>query len=458
MFTVRSDSCGKVEINGLKPAKISNENLEGSILFLHRTDESMPEIENPFAPHFAVKKRRWELRLQIKFLKPIEEGQVPLFGIEVDEIPSSYFLRVVLAICKSINRAKGDTFHYSLGKEGQSAYIIFPLWVMDTIIPTVEGEELPDLAKVGELPLTSHSERRKMKFENYPNATWTFVYFNAYIDLIMWELCNLPAYKHAPISKILGDSDLRVILCSPEAVDESNTGASIESLVDIILKRPREGEGDDESRRESQVGGQTDWESVREECSSLDDDIASQSDWQSVSDYSDTKLMLSDYDQLCGTYYSPGSYSYVSTLVINSSGNFWHSLYVRTGPSKPKNRRSCGVAFATPWKAMAKDQEEWETLEVLGKWEPAENNEGVVLTCEQWRGASKLGLPPRLREKGGELDKQMGKLAITMTGSTNKGIRYLHRVAKSTDDESPEEFGTLALLGFSFRYTDQSPQ
>jgi len=175
-----------------------------------------------------------------------------------------------------------------------------------------------------------------------------------------------------------------------------------------------------------------------------------------------TTLILNDASisvtELCGTYYFVASSSHVSTLVLNTSGHFWHSLYIRSdkSASRPK-RRTCATL---PWRRGEGEEEKWEVLEVLGSWhESSEWDErSVILTLEQWRGASKCGLPPRLRERGGELDRMMGKVSIRLFGTCHNGVRTLHRTLDMCDsDESPEEFGTLALLGFSSRYADQRP-
>jgi len=180
-----------------------------------------------------------------------------------------------LSICKSINRAKGDQFVYSLGKDGRNAYIFFPLWVMDTMIPTYDGETPPNICQAGPLPLTPQRERKQFKLDEHPNALWTFVYFNAYIDLILWELANVPAYNHASMARILS-SPLRVILCHADAIECS----PIEAYVEVTITRTF-AFGDTESEETRQQAEREDWESAVESMTTED------MDWQSMIDYSE---------------------------------------------------------------------------------------------------------------------------------------------------------------------------
>ncbi|CAE7522295.1 Zfp36l1 [Symbiodinium necroappetens] len=139
-----------------EPTEFDSGICHGSWLCIHKPTadaERMKAGDYPFADHLHTRKRLWEFRLQLKFRESVPAGNV-FFGCEQDRYYhvgtiERYISSSVIAL---LRKASGDAMYQTHGDDPKSVQgeaerptIAFPLWVMDQLIITEEGDEPPTL-------------------------------------------------------------------------------------------------------------------------------------------------------------------------------------------------------------------------------------------------------------------------------------------------------------------------
>eukprot|EP00930_Biecheleria_cincta_P021732 TRINITY_DN16015_c0_g1_i1.p1 TRINITY_DN16015_c0_g1~~TRINITY_DN16015_c0_g1_i1.p1 ORF type:complete len:400 (-),score=45.08 TRINITY_DN16015_c0_g1_i1:139-1287(-) len=179
----------------------------GAWLCIHKPTNDPERIASgdyPYADHFHTRKRLWEFRLQLKFREPVD-GEV-IFGCEQDRyyhVPTveKYISSTVIGLLRT---AAGDAMYQTHGDdprhvrgETERPQIMFPLWVMDQLIVSEEGEEPPDLTdpEFSSFGVLRAEDRRKhrevlkrMEFRPGPTFTFGFWCIAQFVDAIGWKV------------------------------------------------------------------------------------------------------------------------------------------------------------------------------------------------------------------------------------------------------------------------------
>jgi len=180
----------------------------GSWLCVHKPTfepDRMQSGKYPLAEHFHQRKRLWEWRLQLRFRDTVSADSVR-FGCEQDRYyhvgtVERYISSSVISL---LRHASADNMYQTHGEdpasvqgEAERPTIAFPLWVMDQLIVTEEGEEAPrlddpDFSTYGII----RAENRKgmqqalsgLVFQ--PGRTYTFGFWciAQFVDAIGWKV------------------------------------------------------------------------------------------------------------------------------------------------------------------------------------------------------------------------------------------------------------------------------
>jgi hypothetical protein len=205
------------------PVAIANESFEGTLLLFAR---------NPAAPVVGpAGKRLWELQVQGRFRKPIDNFYM---GMEVTEtVKPSFFLRGVSAVLLNYARTFEPDVHFSYGttKHGSTElpHLVTPLFKgADVAIETPDGEDPPEL---GSEALAYHLKAKQPKSER-PRAvrldcTYTALFVSTTIDLCVRPLRPHP--RGSVATESLDDSALSsasLPLSPPRSPDRSSHPAA----------------------------------------------------------------------------------------------------------------------------------------------------------------------------------------------------------------------------------------
>jgi hypothetical protein len=128
-------------------------------LLLHKPTDCpglMKSGKYPYGGHFHTRKRNWEIRIQFTLKRDIKGAEVYI-GLAMDEYPNLSWLadKAGLLMIQSFQRfasglyfSRGDDPKKVKG-EHERRQIVFPLWIMDQLIITEEGDTPPDLCDPG---------------------------------------------------------------------------------------------------------------------------------------------------------------------------------------------------------------------------------------------------------------------------------------------------------------------
>lgn len=204
-----------VRVNSPSPVPINGAGFVGWLIFLNRPDPEPPDGGWPYAEHFAGKSRRFELRLQGRFL--VDPGEDVFFGVEIPEavvlstglrMTSRWILSLVSVLCA----ARGVAYSYSLDLEEQAdgsvvrPHLAFPACAADAIVATPPGQEPPNLAA----PLRQLGLDEKLRVRLNTRDTFTFAYWSKQADFARWEMCNLPLGWSSSFSSFIGSAPIHL--------------------------------------------------------------------------------------------------------------------------------------------------------------------------------------------------------------------------------------------------------
>jgi hypothetical protein len=180
----------------------------GKFLLLHKptTDvERMQSGNYPYASHLHGRKRNFEARIQIRLKDGAEEvGGGTYFGCGLDRFYKIGAIELYLG--KTINgmiKKLAVGMHQSYGDDPDTCKgelelpcNVYPLWVMDQIIETPEGDEPPDLcsAEFPTLGMIKTDDRQKMRerldtHRFLPGITYTLAFWcvSPCVDAVKWR-------------------------------------------------------------------------------------------------------------------------------------------------------------------------------------------------------------------------------------------------------------------------------
>ena len=217
----------RLSVNSGIPIEFENEYFVGRIVILHRAPD---DYKGPYRyrEFFASRKRRWELRWQGKFKKPVASPIV--FGAEIlssrypkHNIASRALFSLLLKFSISLARKRGaDLFTNVVGDENEKAsikYFHFPIHSSDAILSTADGEIPPDIGIPTLLdPTETHTDCRNV-FKSHEDidisCTYTFVFYSMYADFVSWDICNVPiGLSGMSLNRLVGNQPISVVMRS----------------------------------------------------------------------------------------------------------------------------------------------------------------------------------------------------------------------------------------------------
>jgi len=233
-----------VQLNGVRGSHIRNNNFEGQTLMMHRSRDGADH--GPYEAYFAGRIRRWELRIQGRFLKK-PKGKLFAGCVMQDfdySIPPSWFSSSLGSLgFGPLEAVLGGHLYFTWGSRGDDAArpsaefaaLVGGLSVFDQVIVTPAGEAPPALCE----DLSSLGLRRAdMAASAYDNMTqkiaaginteetYTFCFWGAsrFIDIIGDGLVNLiPLVPQLNLSStLLGDWPAHFVMYS---LGDDNQGA-----------------------------------------------------------------------------------------------------------------------------------------------------------------------------------------------------------------------------------------
>jgi len=215
-----------LEINASEGTPFECPFFRGQVLLLNRLD---PEPAGfLYHKHFKERKRRFEFRLQGKFLK--DPGDQIFFGVELSEpvglgpalrVTVNWIMSVVHILCS----ARGVTYSYSLElqelPDGSIVrpHLAFPMYAADAIIATPPGLAPPPLTET--IDQMTLQERCRVR----PNTTdtFTFAFWSKQADFLMWKICNMPCGWTCSFASFIGAQQVHLPIYALD--DDSDTTA-----------------------------------------------------------------------------------------------------------------------------------------------------------------------------------------------------------------------------------------
>jgi hypothetical protein len=232
----------RLSVNSGIPLEFENEFFKGRIVILHRVPE---DYKGPYRyrEFFAQRKRRWELRWQGVFKKPISSPIV--FGAEIlsSRIPKRNFasralLSLLLKFSGSLARNRGADLYTNIVDDVSAGdcsvrYFHFPVHSSDLILSTQAGEVPPDISEAAQLQSTPIHADSKSVFKNCVDidisCVYTFVFYSMYADFVSWDVCNVPlGINGMSLNRLVGNQPISVVM-------RSKVGSSTEEYFRILL-------------------------------------------------------------------------------------------------------------------------------------------------------------------------------------------------------------------------------
>lgn len=194
--------------DNVEPVSFDSGICHGSWLCVHKPTyepDRMASGKYPLAEHLHERKRLWEWRLQLRFRDSVSADSV-YFGCEQDRYyhvgtVERYISSSVISL---LRHASADNMYQTHGEDPASVHgeaerptIAFPLWVMDQLIITEEGEEAPKLndPDFSTYGIIRAQNRKGMQealngLEFKPGRTFTFGFWciAQFVDAIGWRV------------------------------------------------------------------------------------------------------------------------------------------------------------------------------------------------------------------------------------------------------------------------------
>jgi hypothetical protein len=209
-------------VNGADGFEFENDIFVGKIIIIHR------ELENCKHPYryrefFQKRRRRWELRWQGKFKKPIATPII--FGAEIsaDKAPrhsfaSRTFLSVLLRFSQTLARNRGSDLFTNILNEDESGtkYFHFPVHASDLILATDDSSVPPDVTSPDSIEPSDIFRKCNADFRNNTvdiSKTYTFIFYSMYVDFVSWDIQNVPiGLNGMSLNRLVGNQSISVVM------------------------------------------------------------------------------------------------------------------------------------------------------------------------------------------------------------------------------------------------------
>lgn len=186
--------------NSQEPFEVENDIVSGLAILKVRTNDK----NDHYAPYFAGKQRSFEIQIQGQ-LKNISEDERIFIGIET-EGPiklSGFFTKATAKIVLGIISATVQNAHCTMGNERECGQLTFPLDICaDRLAVTHPGDAPPEMGVHMFPEEFSRQNRPALKSYNTED-TYSFSLHSMYVDLVQWQLCNLPGVGRVSLDNFL---------------------------------------------------------------------------------------------------------------------------------------------------------------------------------------------------------------------------------------------------------------
>lgn len=196
--------------NALEAQPFETDVCNGKVLVLHKPTTEPERIKTgdyPYASHMHGRKRTFEVRIQICFKSGFKSSKSRgelFFGAELDRFHKMgalelYFGRSLNDMIKrcatGMYQSYGDDPDRVAG-ELERPCNVYPIWVMDQLVVTPEGEKAPELTsdKFPQQGMIKANDRKAMKrtideleFEEGVTYTFGFWCVSQFVDGIKWK-------------------------------------------------------------------------------------------------------------------------------------------------------------------------------------------------------------------------------------------------------------------------------
>ncbi|KAF0690451.1 Aste57867_18183 [Aphanomyces stellatus] len=206
--------------NSTEPVSIENEYFSGRILFLLKTEPRSPT----WGQLFVGRRRLFWIQLQGKFKKQ-PKGTVFVGGEIPDKMKLGFFTKGLCRVLLSVINCLVVGLHNSFGRmfpsdvaramDEELPHLAFPLHSsVDEFICTPPGDKPPPLGSDGFTE--SREERTKRRSGKHPyefntHDTYSFSFFNFYIDFENWKVVNAPGVPDISLSQFWGTMPMRIV-------------------------------------------------------------------------------------------------------------------------------------------------------------------------------------------------------------------------------------------------------
>ena len=202
-------------LNSREPVLVETDLFVGKMLMILRPIN--PE-DDPYWNDriFAKRKRRVVLQLQGKF-KRAPTGTVYAGGEISEQMRLGLVAKGICGILLKLVKSVAPDTHYSFGDNGEKEkpHIVIPAWsFFDRLIVTKPGEEPPELGQDFFEPEESVTARKNLKSTAHWNTddTFSMSFYSMYMDLVKWQIVQLPVTSDIDFKTFWGNSFLRIVL------------------------------------------------------------------------------------------------------------------------------------------------------------------------------------------------------------------------------------------------------
>lgn len=196
----------KFRDNSLQPIPFDSGIAHGCYIGIHRPTDDPDCLKSgcyAYSEHMHGRRRLWEFRLQFSLRESVDAKSV-VFGVEQDKyvkvprkdrIIASTLVGAVKRAAPGLYQSYGDDPETTRG-ELERPHVVFPLWIMDQIIITPEGEPLPQVcgSEFPKLGITKAQNRQAFgraidELQLVPGPTYSFGFWciAQYLDALCWQ-------------------------------------------------------------------------------------------------------------------------------------------------------------------------------------------------------------------------------------------------------------------------------
>jgi hypothetical protein len=203
-------------LNSREAVLVETDLFVGRMLMIVRPID--PEQDDPYWNEkiFSKRKRRVVFQLQGKF-KRAPTGTVYAGGEISHQMRLGLVAKGICGILLKLVKSVAPDTHYSFGDNGdkERPHIVIPAWsFFERLVVTKPGEEPPELGQEFVEAVESVAARKNAKSKAHWNTddTYSMSFFSMYIDLVKWQVVQVPVTSDIDLKTFWGNSFLRIVL------------------------------------------------------------------------------------------------------------------------------------------------------------------------------------------------------------------------------------------------------